>query len=100
MSLSRYSFVKKISYGGKTIYGTNISSAKIFNSVQKGTISVKTHIMSEGQRLDSLAGLYYNDSSYWWIIASASGIGWPLQVPPGTFLRIPVNLDEVFRVLL
>jgi hypothetical protein len=100
MALSRYSFINKITYAGKTVYATNTNSAKIFNGVDSGNIQVKTHILSEGQRLDSLAGLYYNNSSYWWVIASASGIGWPLQVPPGAFLRIPINLDEVFRALV
>ena len=51
--------------------------------------------MQEGERLDTIAGKIYGDSNYWWVIAAASGIGWPLQVPPGTLLRIPEDLGAV-----
>jgi len=36
-----------------------------------------------------LAGIEYGNSTYWWIIAAASHIGWSLQVPEGTLIRIP-----------
>ena len=52
-----------------------------------------------GDRFDTLAQQYYDDSSLWWIIAAASGIGWSLQLPPGTFLTIPKNLNQVFVLL-
>ena len=100
MSLSRYNFVRKVNYNGKQIYGTNQNCSKIFNAVKSGKISVNTHVLAENQRLDSLAGYFYGNSSYWWVIASASGIGWPLQVPPGSLLKVPSSLDEVFGVLL
>ena len=97
MAMSRYVFSKKINYGGVTILGTNTISNRIQKAVQDGVINVKTKILSEGERLDTIAALVYGDSAYWWIIAAASGIGWPLQVPPGTYLSIPVDLNEVFR---
>jgi len=46
-----------------------------------------------------LAGAIYQSSTYWWVIAAASGIGWGLQVPPGTVLRIPKNIGEVVGML-
>ena len=46
-----------------------------------------------------IAGDAYNDSSLWWVIAAASGIGWGLQVPPGTVIRIPIDLAQVFGVI-
>ena len=98
--LSRYSFVNKTNYNGKEIYATNQNNVKIYNAVKSGKINVNTHILLENQRLDSIAGYTYGNSSYWWVIAAASGIGWPLQIPPGTYLKIPVSLDEVFGVLL
>jgi nucleoid-associated protein YgaU len=49
-----------------------------------------------GDRLDVLALKYYNNSTYWWIIAEANGVGkGSLFVKPGTFLRIPVNLAKI-----
>jgi hypothetical protein len=50
--------------------------------------------MNSTQRLDTLAGKYYGSSQYWWIIAAASGIGWGLQVPPGTLIRIPESMSS------
>ena len=99
MALSRYSFVNKVTYNNKEVYATNQNCARIFNAVKIGKISVNTHILAENQRLDSIAGYIYGNSEYWWVIAAASGIGWPLQVPPGTYLKIPDSLDEVFGVI-
>jgi len=100
MAVSRYNFVKKITFNGKTIYGTSTNSAKINNAVENNRISYDTYILKEGDRLDSIAGIFYGDSNYWWVIAAASGIGWPLQVPPGTFLKITKNLNEVYGIIL
>ena len=97
MGLSRYSFIPTINFNGKVIYKTNQITSKIFDATEQNTIQFNTHVLKEGERLDTLAGKFYNDASYWWIIAAASGIGWGLQVPPGTFLKIPTNLNEIFR---
>lgn len=45
-----------------------------------------------GDRLDNLAFKYYKDSSLWWIIARANGIGnGDFVVPIGKQLRIPFD---------
>jgi hypothetical protein len=49
-------------------------------------------------RLDKLAYIFYDDSTLWWIIASANGLGkGSLIVPEGTKLRIPskINIQDV-----
>ena len=97
MGISRYSFSKRLSKNGKRILGRTTTNYNIKKAVESGMVSVKTHILEEGERLDTLAALFYGESDYWWIIASASGIGWNLQVPPGTLLMIPVDLGEVAR---
>jgi len=51
-------------------------------------------VLNEGERLDTIAGRVYGNARLWWIIAAASGIGWPLQVPPGTQLLIPTDLKQ------
>lgn len=43
----------------------------------------------EGERLDTLAYLYYRDPDYWRVLAHCNGIDDPQQVPRGTLLRIP-----------
>lgn len=40
-------------------------------------------------RLDLIAYEYYNNENLWWVIAEASGIDDPFNVPVGTVLRIP-----------
>ena len=43
-------------------------------------------------RLDKLANDFYGDSQFWWIIASANGLGkGTLIVPANTTIRIPEN---------
>ena len=56
-----------------------------------------TYVASEtGDRLDTLAYQYYNNSSLWWIIASANNIhNAPLGLKDGTILRIPRNYIEI-----
>ena len=49
-----------------------------------------------GDRLDTLAFKYYQDSSLWWIIARANNIGkGDLTVPIGKQIRIPQNQYEI-----
>ncbi len=79
-------------------YGTSNAHERIRDGISQGVISYSEDVLREAQRLDHIAGSYYNDSSLWWVIAAASGIGWGLQVPPGTYLLIPL-LADVERVL-
>lgn len=96
MALSRHSFSKKITYNGKSIIATNKTSSRIYSGVLNKKIDCSKYIIKEGERLDTLSLRFYNTSSYWWILAAASGIGWPLQISPGTIIAIPSNLNELF----
>lgn len=98
MALSRYMLSKRFS-GGRGL-ATSDNMFRIFNAVQQGDIGFSTLVLEEGQRLDTIAGQVYESSSYWWVIAAASGIGWGLQVPPGTLIKIPSNIGEVIGLLL
>ena len=55
------------------------------------------YVASEtGDRLDTLAYQYYENSSLWWIIASANNIhNAPFGLKDGTILRIPRNYIEI-----
>ena len=54
-------------------------------------------ITTIGDRLDSLAYSYYNDSTLWWVIAIANNniTKGTLFPEPGTQLRIPTNVNAV-----
>jgi len=101
MAFTRYSFAnRRKNNQGKSIVSNSKASYTIYNAVESGRVNYSVRIMESGERLDTLAGLTYGDSSLWWIIAAASGIGWGMQVPPGTVLRIPSNSSEVFGLLV
>jgi hypothetical protein len=97
MSIGRYNFSKKIRNG--KYFGTSNASHRINSAVKNGSIKVNTIILGEGQRLDHIAGIAYGDSKLWWVIASASGIGYGLQPQPGTLIKIPTSLNQVYSVI-
>ena len=99
-SFSRYSFTPSLKNDlGQSFKMTNKVNTRIRFAVMRNEIDVKTHVLQEGERLDSLAQVYLNSSEYWWVIAAASGIGWNLQIPPGTLLQIPTSISDVVRYL-
>lgn len=52
-------------------------------------------IASETDYLDSMAYLYYKDSSLWWILAQANGIKGTLKAPTGKQMRIPQHPEII-----
>lgn len=96
MATSRYTLTPKINFGFQ--YGTSDSIANIRNAISNGLIQTKTIFLQEVIRLDVLAGQYYGDARYHWLIACASNVGWILQVPPNTQIVIP-NLEQSLRYL-
>ncbi len=96
MASSRYRKVGLINKG--QAFGTSTISPALFFATQNGLLSFSTKKLQGGERLDSIAFDVYGDSGYWWVIAAASGIGWCLQVPPGTLLRIPTDLSKALQL--
>lgn len=96
MSIKRYSRSNII--GSNKQYGTSRAILAIRKGIESGTIRFSTQRTLQGQRLDSIAGEVYSNGRLWWIIAAASEIGWGLQVPPETVIRIP-NLSDVASVV-
>ena len=78
-------------YSGDTKGIRSQGVSAIRSGVESGTIPTVIVEVKENQRLDHIASEYYGDGTKWWIIAAASGIGWWLQVPPGTILRVPIS---------
>jgi len=54
------------------------------------------------ERLDKLANTFYKDSTLWWIIAVANGLGkGTIVVPKNSKLRIPSdkNIQQLINIL-
>ena len=96
MTLRRYSRSPVIR-GGKS-FGTSRAAYLIYRGVETGAIRSKIITTSESQRLDVLAGDEYGDGRLWWVLAAASGVGWALQVPPGTAIRVP-EISQVAQLV-
>ncbi len=81
-----------------TLIGVSNSELLIRDGVINGVIRYDEIILTEGVRLDQLAAQRYGDPRLWWLIAAASGIGWYLQTPPGTLIKIP-NIQDVGKIV-
>ena len=97
MSFSRYKSDPEIR--GNVLLGTARALPRIREAIARGQLAYTEMTLKEGQRLDHIAGELYNDGRLWWVIAAASNIGWWLQAPPGTVLRIPNDLQQVADLL-
>lgn len=71
---------------------------KIYRGVITGRIPFKPVRLTQNERLDHISAQNYGSSDYWWVIAAASGIGWGMQVPAGTIIRIPQNLGAILAL--
>ena len=80
--------------GGRR-FGTADAIDRITTLANQGVISTSQMILTDGHRLDTLAGLLLDDAKLWWVIAVLSGIGWGLQVPAGTRIVYPTSRSEI-----
>lgn len=71
---------------------------RIRAAIETGEVQIeKVLLLTQADRLEHLAGAIYGDARYWWIIAAASEVGWALQAPPGTVIKVP-SLKDVERL--
>jgi len=97
MATSRYAYTAIIR--GRSRLATSLNANRIYQAAVAGSLPYSTILLKENQRLDHIAGEVYGSSTLWWVIAAASGVGWGLQLPPGTILRVPRNLNEVMSLI-
>jgi len=84
--------VTRLNLTGSTYYETNI-----YPEVQP-TNSDYYVITTVNDRLDLIAQDFYQDSSLWWVIASANALpGDSIYPPIGIQLRIPINLKIILN---
>lgn len=91
---SRYQNIKttKLNLTGSLYYQTNV-----YPEVQP-TNNDYYVITTVDDRLDLLAFDFYQDSSLWWVIASANALpGDSIYPPVGIQLRIPTNIQSILN---
>jgi len=96
---SRYIRDNVISGNKGKVLSSSKTSLFLRNAIEVGDLTVSELVLSEGQRLDTIAGQYLGDSSLWWVLAATSNIGWGLQVPSGTILMIPTDVEKVLDLV-
>jgi hypothetical protein len=95
MTIWRY---KDTTIYNKNTIGTFKGQVLIRDAIKSGILNYREVLLYEGERLDNISAKEYGDSNYWWIIAAASNIGWPLQVTGGTIIKIP-DLEQTLSIV-
>ena len=92
-AISRYK--SDLNIRGGQLKATAGAVRRIRKARDNGRIPCRQITLKEGERLDVLAGKLLGDGRFWWMIAALSDIGWGLQVPPGTRIRVPLDVSAV-----
>lgn len=95
--MNRYRSDRRIR--GGAILATNQSINRIKTAVRIGSLKTRRYKLKEGERLDTISSEYLGDGRLWWVIAACSNIGWGLQVPPGTLINIPTQIDKLSTLI-
>ena len=87
----------------RQIRGGKLQSARAVMLIRRannfGLIAVRSIVIKEEQRLDHLAFEHIGDSGFWWVLAALSDIGWALQVPAGTIIKIPLDMSQIKAIV-
>ena len=88
-------------YGQSTLIkgGKGLSTNRLMSQIRtlrdRGELRYRTRTVKEGERIDHIAAQELGSSQLWWVLAAMSDIGWPMQLPPGTVINIPTNLNLI-----
>ena len=94
--MKRYIRDRRIA-GGKL--ETAITVRALRRAKEFGLLTTFEVIIKESQRLDHLAHEHLGNAQFWWVLAALSDIGWGMQVPPGTIIRVPNDIGAVKTIV-
>lgn len=72
----------------------DIFNYKFSAGLRQSIKNYQQHRFKDDEHLPNISYQYYGTTSLWWIISRFNGITHPLEIDPGTIIRIP-NLQEV-----
>ena len=82
-----------------SIAGGKLSTAKAVRTIRRahelGFLTTRDIILTESERLEHVVDEYLGDSGLWWVLAALSNIGWAMQLPPGTIIKIPQDIGKI-----
>ena len=78
---------------------TSQAGTRIRKAIDSGYLTTSVIVIGASTRLDHIAWQVYGDSSMWWVIAAASGIGWGMQIPAGTRVVVPKDKERIGLVV-
>ena len=82
----------------KTLKGNRYYSTNLYPTIPLSDTDIYV-ITDDRDRYDLLANQYYNDTSLWWIIATANPSIPPTSIypPVGSQIRIPINITSILQ---
>lgn len=92
MALSRYRNTRVAD--GKYYETVDFPSRDLLDGIPTYNIRV-----NKFDRLDILAFKYLGAGEYWWIIAMINDLDWAFGFEEGQILRVPINVDDVLRLM-
>tara|TARA_R110002020_G_scaffold9035_11_gene36195 strand:- start:7718 stop:8056 length:339 start_codon:yes stop_codon:yes gene_type:complete len=66
---------------------------------ERAALKTTKHVWKYGDRFYQLANEYYNDVTFWWVIAWFNGYPTEGAVRTGAMITIPLNLEEALQTL-
>lgn len=94
--MRRYARDQRIA-GGKL--QTSKTTTRLRRARELGLIPTREITIKESQRLDHLAQEHLGNSHLWWVLAALSDIGWGLQIPAGTIIRVPLEINSIRSIV-
>lgn len=99
MALSRYRNVNVLNQAGEEGVPRHFETTDFPTASDLEQVPTFKIVAAQFDRLDQLAFKHLGAGEYWWIIALMNDIDWMYDFTPGQILRIPVNVEDVLRLV-
>ena len=84
---------------GKSKFGKRVYKTTMYPTINRAESDIYI-VSKDGDRCDTLAHRYYDNTDLWWIIAQANHLGkGTLRIKAGKQIRIPTDLSDIFSDL-